>query len=118
MANSALADGHARQLLLAQSPRQERSRTDTRDVQGPGILSLCAKSARGRTREMLKACDGPSRFLENRLLRHPKELAAVLGDAPQRTSHLSSVAAYHSTRAPVSASSALAGDTRDRLMLA
>ena len=34
---------------------QERSRTDTRDAQGPGIRSLRAKSARGRTREMLKA---------------------------------------------------------------
>ena len=57
LAPRALADGHARCSRPRDSlpSRQERSRTDTRDAQGPGIHCLRAKSARGRTREMLKA---------------------------------------------------------------
>ena len=53
----ALADGHAR-CSRPREPlplRQERSRADARDAHGPRNPCHCAKSARGRTREMLTA---------------------------------------------------------------
>ena len=55
MANSALADGHARQLLLAQSPCQERALADghARGSRANSCWPSCP-SARGWTRERLQ----------------------------------------------------------------
>ena len=50
----ALADGHAR-CSRPREPLPSRQDADTRDAHGPGIHCLRAKSARGRTREMLTA---------------------------------------------------------------